>query len=736
MNIEGDSVDEVSLEEQESGISMEDAEPNHGTTGDEEGDTTADALADAAINGVDSAATLASTGGSGVEGTAAFSVLTEAEHMDEASNCSKCTVVETPNRKLPQKPDGQFDEAPQKDEDQANNIELNVDAIQAFMDELCRKTNDRENLNPEGVLLSQSGAGHQEPHHLPQPDGAFHVFPGEFDDQPGAFHDTPGQPLLRQEQGRLVVVAQPQPPVLARQETSEGHVSLVVANPVGDSRQEDLPLALHVNNDGHTEGVAGEWRCEVAKQRRIACIVTSALMIGGILVLVVLLTTRGPVDQSRIVHSTQVPTVSPTLSLESYILSLFPDYTLAAIPESGSPQAKAYQWLVSDDALLSYPEWRILQRFALATFFYSTGGPEWFNATNWLSYSHNECEWFAAEADWDVPSPCAEDSGDAAEALRRGVYRRLSQPNNGLHGTLPLELSWLSSLENIILMNNNLEGTISTLIGTLSDLNSLSLGSNRISGTIPSELGLLANMTYLRVFSNELRSTIPTELGLLSNLEHLLLDSNFLTGPIPTELGELDQINWLYLFSNRLTGSFPTELGVLSLLNDLVIHANLLTSTVPTELSQLPKIIILSLANNMLTGGTIPTELGLLSTLEFLELQESQLEGPIPSELGILTSLVGLYLMRNVLTNSIPSELGAISTLQTLWLHGNQLSGTIPGELEPLLNRTNGTSLEYVTIGDNALLSGTVPAGLCSAGEFEFDCTSLLCGCGCMCHQH
>ena len=85
----------------------------------------------------------------------------------------------------------------------------------------------------------------------------------------------------------------------------------------------------------------------------------------------------------------------------------------------------------------------------------------------------------------------------------------------------------------------------------------------------------------------------------------------------------------------------------------------------------------ISLAERGLTG-TIPSELGDLSSLEWLSLLGNQLSGYIPPELGSLSNLTSLNLSDNQLSGTIPPELGSLSNLGELYLSGNQLSGCIP----------------------------------------------------------
>lgn len=107
---------------------------------------------------------------------------------------------------------------------------------------------------------------------------------------------------------------------------------------------------------------------------------------------------------------------------------------------------------------------------------------------------------------------------------------------------------------------------------------------------------------------------------------------------------------------------------------------------------------------NQLTGS-IPQELGDLSSLNWLSLAGNRLSGTIPSQIGNLTSLTSLWLYSNQLTGPIPPEIGNLSSLTHLALSSNQLSGSIPSELGKL------TNLEYLSI-DNNQLTGCVPASL------------------------
>jgi Leucine-rich repeat (LRR) protein/glucose/arabinose dehydrogenase len=164
------------------------------------------------------------------------------------------------------------------------------------------------------------------------------------------------------------------------------------------------------------------------------------------------------------------------------------------------------------------------------------------------------------------------------------------------------------------------------------------------------------------------------------------------------------RVTELRLNRNQLSGEIPPELGYLTNLNWLYLQDNTLSGKIPAELGNLTNLKELWLENNRL-GGEIPPELGSLANLTELRLHRNQLSGKLPPELGNLTKLRELWLDNNRLSGEIPPELGSLANLNWLYLQDNTLSGKIPAELGNL------TNLKELWLENNRL-GGEIPPEL------------------------
>ena len=155
---------------------------------------------------------------------------------------------------------------------------------------------------------------------------------------------------------------------------------------------------------------------------------------------------------------------------------------------------------------------------------------------------------------------------------------------------------------------------------------------------------------------------------------------------------------------NKLNGTIPNELGLLTELREINLNNNGLTGTLPLEITNLSGLAILSLDRNELRGNLV-TEFGELTSLTDLSLMDNQLSGIIPTELGDSYGLKFLQLGKNNFEGNIPSELGRLYQLKRLYLYSNTLTGKIPTEMGFLDLLTDFGV-------DNNQLTGTIPSEL------------------------
>ncbi|KAK2992422.1 hypothetical protein RJ640_022800 [Escallonia rubra] len=158
-----------------------------------------------------------------------------------------------------------------------------------------------------------------------------------------------------------------------------------------------------------------------------------------------------------------------------------------------------------------------------------------------------------------------------------------------------------------------------------------------------------------------------------------------------------------------------------------------LTGTIPKEVGNLTSLVFLNISNNSLQGH-LPAEVGLLHQLQYMNLLYNELSGEIPSSLSRCWKLRQLLLNANKFNGSIPGSIGNLSKLEELDLGENDLQGRIPQEMSNLISLTilsflynklegpipagilNISSLQTVTLAKNSLYGSLPPDMLPGTG--------------------
>jgi hypothetical protein len=143
------------------------------------------------------------------------------------------------------------------------------------------------------------------------------------------------------------------------------------------------------------------------------------------------------------------------------------------------------------------------------------------------------------------------------------------------------------------------------------------------------------------------------------------------------------------------------------------------TSTNDTSVSRAEpwQVTEINMARQSFTGS-IPAEIGLLSSLTFIDIGENEVSGSIPDELYQLTNLEHIYLHNNQMTGTLSEGIGNLQLLDALYLGSNNFSGPIPINIGS--QGATRRPLRFLILGRNEF-TGTIPNGMSLTSMFHMD---------------
>ncbi|KAL3905979.1 MAG: hypothetical protein SGARI_004209 [Bacillariaceae sp.] len=127
------------------------------------------------------------------------------------------------------------------------------------------------------------------------------------------------------------------------------------------------------------------------------------------------------------------------------------------LQDEGSPQSKAYDWLITSDELTEFSDAMntdqvetMNTRYVLAVLFHALDGDDWHSSAGWLDGSLHHCEWeYISCEDEDQETDAAFNPVTMIRTKIVVESARAGGGNENMRGALPAEISFLSKLGEI-----------------------------------------------------------------------------------------------------------------------------------------------------------------------------------------------------------------------------------------------------------------------------------------------
>jgi Leucine-rich repeat (LRR) protein len=202
---------------------------------------------------------------------------------------------------------------------------------------------------------------------------------------------------------------------------------------------------------------------------------------------------------------------------------------------------------------------------------------------------------------------------------------------------------------------------------------------------------------YINDDINTIDSSVPYRLLQRYVLVHLYFMWGGHTWEVQDFLSKPDECDWWGITCDNSTriinlnwttpdvsfkGQVPTELGLLTSLESLTLIGPDLRGSIPIELARLKALKLLDLSRNYVV---LDSTIGMMTHLQELRLSVNKWMGEIPTELALLTGLRGLYLDRSEhLTGNVLEMMLKWPMLEYLDISVTSLMGSLPTEIGDL----------------------------------------------------
>lgn len=215
----------------------------------------------------------------------------------------------------------------------------------------------------------------------------------------------------------------------------------------------------------------------------------------------------------------------------------------------GSPQRNAMIWMCEDKNVNEIEHTELLQRYVLATLFYSTNmvpsvhvqDPKaWKVADNWMTNAHS-CDWMGVQ--------CNEDKVITAIYLEK----------NRLSGKIPLDFKLIANrIETLDFTDNiiHMRDADFNAFRPFKNLKTLLMDDNYLYNDdgLPPQFSALTNLRKLRLSYNVFEGEMDKHevLGSMTKLTHLEIESNYFNGTMPSAIANLEELTYLYMRRNSM----------------------------------------------------------------------------------------------------------------------------------------------------------------------------------------